>query len=158
YAARRIDTIGAVLLLTFRDDEVDARHPLNRFLGVLAGAPVHRVALDPLSPEAVRQLCVGTSADPARVHRVTRGNPFFVTEALAALADDVPVSVIEAVLARVGRLGPECREALDQVSVVPSHVEMPLAMALLGRGLHALAEAEQAGVVEVSPERLSFRH
>src|SRR4051812_48749089 len=32
YAARRIEPLGAVLLLTFRDDEVDARHPLNRFL------------------------------------------------------------------------------------------------------------------------------
>ncbi len=107
---------------------------------------------------AVRQLCEGTGADPARVHRVTRGNPFFVTEALASPADDVPVSVIEAVLARVGRLGPECRDALDQLSVVPSHVEMALAMGLLGRSLHALAEAEQAGVLEVSADRLAFRH
>ena len=158
YAARRIEEIGAVLVLTFRDDEVEARHPLNRFLGVLSGCPVHRVALAPLSPAAVRQLCEGTGADPARVHRVTRGNPFFVTEALASPADDVPVSVLEAVLARVGRLGPECRDALDQLSVVPSHVEMALAMGLLGRSLHALAEAEQAGVLEVSADRLAFRH
>jgi DNA-binding CsgD family transcriptional regulator/tetratricopeptide (TPR) repeat protein len=66
--------------------------------------------------------------------------------------------VIAAVLARVGRLGLECRGALDQLSVVPSQVEMQLAMALLGRGLHELAEAEQAGVVEVRADRLAFRH
>jgi DNA-binding CsgD family transcriptional regulator/tetratricopeptide (TPR) repeat protein len=81
-----------------------------------------------------------------------------VTEALASPGEAVPVSVVEAVLARVRRLGPECREALEQLSVVPSQVEMPLAMSLLGRGLHALAEAEQAGVIEVRPDRLAFRH
>src|SRR3954469_12514422 len=97
YAARRIESLGAVLLLTFRDDEVDARHPLHRFLGVLAGCPLHRVALAPLSPAAVRELCRGTAADPAALHRVTRGNPFFVTEVLAAPGDSVPVSVMEAV-------------------------------------------------------------
>jgi DNA-binding CsgD family transcriptional regulator/tetratricopeptide (TPR) repeat protein len=157
YAARRIEPLGAVLLLTFRDD-VDPGHPLQRFLGVLAGCPVHRVALAPLSPAAVRRLCEGTGADAATLHRVTRGNPFFVTEALASPGDTVPTSVVEAVRARVRRLGPECRAALDQLSVVPSHVEMSLAMGLLGRSLHALAEAEQAGVIEVRPDRLAFRH
>jgi DNA-binding CsgD family transcriptional regulator/tetratricopeptide (TPR) repeat protein len=157
YVARRIETLGAVLLLTFRDD-FDPGHPLHRFLGVLAGCPVHRVALAPLSPVAVRRLCEGTTADPATLHRVTRGNPFFVTEALASPGDAVPASVVDAVLARVRRLGPESRAALEQLSVVPSHVEMPLAMALLGSGLHALAEAEQAGVIEVRPDRLAFRH
>src|SRR4051794_31677893 len=133
YAARRIEEVGAVLVLTFRDDEVEARHPLNRFLGVLSGCPVHRVALAPLSPTAVQRLCEGTGADPARVHRVTRGNPFFVTEALASPADDVPVSVIEAVLARVGRLGPECRGAPDQLSGGPAPVGMAPAVGLVGR-------------------------
>jgi DNA-binding CsgD family transcriptional regulator/tetratricopeptide (TPR) repeat protein len=158
YAARRIEALGAVLLLTFRDDEVDARHPLHRFLGVLAGCPVHRVALAPLSPAAVRELCRGTAADPTALYRATRGNPFFVTEALAAPIEAVPVSVMEAVLARVRRLGAECREALDQLSVIPGQVDMPLAMGLLGRGLHTLAEAELAGVIEVRPDRLAFRH
>ena len=84
YAARRIEPVGAVLVLTFRDDEIDAHHPLHRFLGVLAGCPVHRLALAPLSREAVRRLCDGTGADAEALHRVTRGNPFFVTEALAS--------------------------------------------------------------------------
>ena len=39
YAARRIESLGAVLVLTFRDDEIDAQHPLHRFLGVLVGSP-----------------------------------------------------------------------------------------------------------------------
>ena len=33
YAARRIQPVGAVLVLTYRDDEIDAAHSLHRFLG-----------------------------------------------------------------------------------------------------------------------------
>jgi predicted ATPase len=83
YAARRIEPLGAVLLFTCRDEEVDAGHPLSRFLGVLVGTPLQRLTLAPLSQDAVRRLCAGTGADADTLHRVTGGNPFFVTEALA---------------------------------------------------------------------------
>ena len=65
---------------------------------------------------------------------------------------------MEAVLARVRRLGPECREALDQLSVVPSRVSLELAAALLGPLFETLAEAEVAGVIEVRADSLAFRH
>src|SRR5215207_1260948 len=158
YAARRIEPVGAVLVLTFRDDEIDASHSLHRFLGTLVGVPVHRLPLHRLSRHAVARLSAGSAADPDEIHRATRGNPFFVTEALASPDENVPASVVEAVLARVGRLGAECREALEQLSVVPSHVESELAAALLGRHVDALVEAERAGVLEVRPHALAFRH
>ncbi len=158
YAARRIEPLQAALVLTFRDDEIDAQHPLQRFLGMLVGCPVHRLALAPLSRDAVRRLCAGTGADAEALHRVTRGNPFFVTEALASPHDAVPVTVVEAVLARVQRLGPECREALDQLAVVPSRVGLDLAARLLGPRFDALTEAELAGVLEIRPDSLAFRH
>ena len=158
YAARRVEAAGALLVLTYRDDEVDPGHPLQRLLGVLASCPVHRLELTALSREAVRRLSAGTGADPEAVHRITRGNPFFVTEALASPRDAVPPTVMEAVLARIGRLGDDCRQALDQLSVVPSHVSLDLAAELLGPRIDALAEAEQAGVIDVRPDSLAFRH
>ena len=72
YAARRIERLRAALVLTFRDDEIDAQHPLHRFLGTLVGSPVQRLALAPLSLAAVRRLSAGTGrgrADPAPRHR-----------------------------------------------------------------------------------------
>ena len=158
YVARRIEQVGAVIVLTCRDDQVDPRHPLHRFLGVLAGGPVHRLVLRPLSHLGVRELAAGTGADPEVLYRVTRGNPFFVTEALASPGDAVPVSVVEAVLARVRRLGAECREALDQLSVIPRQVDLDLAAALLGRRFEALAEAQAAGVLEDRADSIAFRH
>ncbi len=158
YAARRIERLRAALVLTFRDDETDAQHPLHRFLGTIVGSPVQRLTLAPLSFAAVRRLSAGTGADAQAVHRVTRGNPFFVTEALASPGDVVPVSVMEAVLARVRRLGPECREALDRLAVVPSRVGLDLAEELLGPLFDTLAEAEVAGVIEIRSDSLAFRH
>jgi ATP/maltotriose-dependent transcriptional regulator MalT len=157
FAARRIDGLGALLVLTFRD-EIGPRHPVQRVLGALAGCPVRRLTLEPLSVAAVERLARGRAADAAAIHRLTGGNPFFVTEVLAAPADVVPASVVEAVLARVGRLGPGCREALDQLSVVPGRVGMELAVELLGPRVDALAEAEIAGVLVAEPDSIAFRH
>jgi DNA-binding CsgD family transcriptional regulator/tetratricopeptide (TPR) repeat protein len=158
YVARRIEPLPAVLVLSFRDDELGPSHPLQRMLGALAGRPVRRLALPPLSRTAVRRLAASTGADADALHRVTGGNPFFVTEALASPADAVPATVVEAVLARVRRLDAECRGALEQLSVVPSRIRFELAGALLGDRIDALAEAELAGVLEVSAHHLGFRH
>jgi DNA-binding CsgD family transcriptional regulator/tetratricopeptide (TPR) repeat protein len=157
YAARRVENIGAVLVLTMRD-ELDPRHPLHRLLGALTGCPVHRIELSPLSREAVQALAAGTGRDPTAVHALTRGNPFFVTETLAAPRDEVPVSVKDAVLARLRGLDAECREALERLSVVPSHVPPDLAAVLLGESMSALPAAELAGVIEGRADGLGFRH
>ncbi len=157
YAARRVDTVGAVLVLTMRD-ELDPRHPLHRLLGAIMGCPVHRIELAPLSRGAVQSLAAGSGRDPAAVHALTRGNPFFVTETLAAPRDEVPASVKDAVLARLRGLDADCREALERLSVVPSHVSPELAALLLGDKLRALPAAELAGVIEDRPDGLGFRH
>jgi DNA-binding CsgD family transcriptional regulator/tetratricopeptide (TPR) repeat protein len=157
YAARRVEAIGAVLVLTMRD-ELDPRHPLHRLLGALAGCPVHRIELSPLSRGAVQALAEGTGRDATTVHALTGGNPFFVTETLAAPRDEVPASVKDAVLARLRGLDPDCREALERLSVVPSHVPPDLATVLLGESIGALPAAELAGVIEGRPDGLGFRH
>src|SRR4051794_3634156 len=145
YAARRIGTVDGVLVLTFRDEE---QQSLQRLLGVVATAPHVRIVLAPLSRAAVDALAGG---DGAALHKATGGNPFFVTEVLAA-PGGVPASVTDAVLARVGRLSPACRVALDQLSVVPSAISADWL------DLAALTEAEAAGVILDTPAGLRFRH
>ena len=150
-----------VLVLTFRDDEVDAQPPaapLPRRCS--SGCPVHRLALRAaLAARGAAAVRRAPAPTPDAVHRVTRGNPFFVTEALASPADDVPVERDGGGAgARAAGSAPECRDALDQLSVVPSHGRPDLAEALLGPRLDALAEAERAGVIEVRADSLAFRH
>ena len=155
HAARRVADGPGVLVLTFRADEVGPAHPLRALLGELGGAPV-RIRLEPLSAAAVAQLAGGAAP---QLHALSAGNPFFVTEVLANPSGEVPRTVADAVVARLGRLTPACRRALEQLAVVPSRVSYELAEALLGEaGLDAVAEAEERGVVEAHGSGLRFRH
>ena len=103
-----------MLLLTFRPEDVEATHPLRRILGSLGSSSTRRIELAPLSVDAVRRLAGVTETEAAEIHRVTRGNPFFVTEVLATGGDGVPATVRDAV-AGPGRAaaagGPPARRA-----------------------------------------------
>ena len=158
FLSRRIAGLPAVLLLTYRPEDVDATHPLRGILGGLGGASTRRLELAPLSVGAVRTLAGVDEAEAAEIHRVTRGNPFFVTEVLDAGGESVPATVRDAVLARVGRLPPAARRLTERLAVVPSRAERWLAEALAGDEPEALVLAERSGVIGGGPQHLAFRH
>jgi DNA-binding CsgD family transcriptional regulator/energy-coupling factor transporter ATP-binding protein EcfA2 len=160
YLARRVAELPAVLVLTYRDDELTREHPLQPLLGqAAASGRVRRLPLRRLSPDAVRWLSAASQVDAGRVFALTAGNPFFVTEMLAGGdGDRVPSTVVDAVLARVRRLDPATQAALEQLAVVPSTVERWLVDALVPGGLAALAAAEEHGLLTVSPASVAFGH
>jgi predicted ATPase len=74
---RRIRRIPALVLATYRDDEVPDDHPLRLVLGDLATQRgTRRMQMAPLSLQAVRSLAGNRDIDVAELHRVTCGNPF----------------------------------------------------------------------------------
>ncbi len=155
HLARRVSTRTGVLVLTYRADEIGSGHPLRVLLGELGGTTVHRVRPAPLSQRAVAQ---AAGRDVPGLHALTGGNPFFVTEALAAPPGTVPRTVSDAVLARLGRLSPQARAACEQLAVVPTAVDLTLATALLGGAVDGLDEAERSGMLQVRGDGLAFRH
>ena len=131
--------LPAVLVLTYRDEAVPAEHPVRRLLGVLAGGAGGPAAAGHRCPRLrCGRLAADSGWDPRVLHELSGGNPFYVTEALAAPGAEVPATVADAVLARLRRLGPRCREAVEQLSVVPTPVDFELAEALLGDRMDAL--------------------
>jgi DNA-binding CsgD family transcriptional regulator/tetratricopeptide (TPR) repeat protein len=159
YLVRRIGSLPTTLILSFRNDTAGRKHPLYGLLATGGDGRIHRLPLAPLSPEAVATLASGTGWDPRSLHELTGGNPFYVSEALATPGSpDVPDTVAEAVGARMRRLSPRCRGALEQLSVVPRLVEFAMADELFGDKLTALTEAEESGIVEVRPEGIAYRH
>ncbi|WP_182526694.1 ATP-binding protein [Nocardioides dongkuii] len=160
WLSRRVAELPAVLVLTYRDDELDGGHPLRRLLAALATArSVVRLPLGPLSSTAVCTLAGAAAADA--VLAVTGGNPFLVHEVLAAPgppASTVPSSVLDLVLARLHRLDPASRDAVERLSVITSTVDRPLVDALVPGGLTALATAEEQGLLVVEPRQVAFRH
>jgi AAA ATPase domain len=158
YLAWRIQELPGVLVLTYRDDELRDDHPLRRVLGALARQDVQRLALRRLSPGAVQELAAQHGADPRAVLDATGGNPFFVTEVLASPEVEVPATVRDAALARLGQLGERTQRSLELLSTIPGKVERPLAERLPGDHAAALDEAERRGVLEADPTHVWFRH
>src|SRR5689334_13794053 len=71
---RRVATVPALVIATYRDDELDRRHPLQIALGDLASRPsVERVRLEPLSPDAIAVLAASHAVDAGELHRATGG-------------------------------------------------------------------------------------
>ena len=94
----RSDLRHLMLIGAYRDNEVDAAHPLTRKLEAIrqAGARVQEVRLAPLTRDDLGQLIADAlRCDPAGaaplvqlVHEKTAGNPFFVIQFLYSLAEE----------------------------------------------------------------------
>ena len=158
FVAARVHSLRTVVVLTLRDEGLVAGQPVARLAGALVGPSVHRLQLRGLSARAVQSLAGGGVQGARRLHALTGGNPFFVSEALACPGEAVPDSVVDAVRARAQRLSPDAVEALELLSVVPTQVEIDLAGTLVGGRLDALAEAEAEGMLTATDGRLAFRH
>jgi DNA-binding CsgD family transcriptional regulator/tetratricopeptide (TPR) repeat protein len=128
-------------------------------LGELATTrAVARLKIDPLSPAAVAKLAEPAGVDADELYRKTGGNPFFVTEALAAGNEEVPETVRDAVLARTARLSAGARTVLEATAIVPQQAELWLLEALAGEAIDSLDECLASGVLTAEPAGVAFRH
>jgi ATP/maltotriose-dependent transcriptional regulator MalT len=156
---RRIEGVRALILASYRDEELDRTHPLRLVLGELSSSPaVDRLRIDPLSPAAVATLAEPRGVDPDELYRKTEGNPFFVTEVLAAGEDEIPDTVRDAVLARAARLSPAASALLEAAAVVPPPVELWLLETLAADVFDQLDECLTSGMLTTTPASVAFRH
>jgi DNA-binding CsgD family transcriptional regulator len=157
--ARRLEDLPALVVVTYRDDAIDRTHPARVLVGELSGrTAVARIAVQPLSLDAVAELAEGQDVDVDLLHQRTGGNPFFVTEALASGGTGVPETVRDAVLARAARLDEPARKLLDAVAVVPPAAELWLLEALAPDELGALESCLASGMLRVDEQAVAFRH
>ncbi len=159
--ARRIESVPALLIATYRDDELERTHPLRRLLGELRGSDsIKRLTVEPLSPKAVAALAP-RGMDAAALHRATGGNPFFVTETIAAAGARpaaTPATVRDAVLARAARLDDAAMAVLEAVSVALPQAELWLLEALAPDADDAVERCLHSGMLTSSASSVSFRH
>lgn len=164
FLGRRVSMLPVLLVLTYRSDEVVASHPLTQVLGDLPSAHVHRLALAPLSVEAIEALSGGNiGISSAELHAVTNGNPFFATEVLAEMSGPrgaVPASIRDAVATRLSRLEPSVQEFLMLLSSIPGAVSQGLLEAIVGAKAEELtAFCVQRGLLVQEPSgSIKFRH
>jgi DNA-binding CsgD family transcriptional regulator len=167
---------GRVLLvLTFRSDELDRRHPLRGLLGELArNRRTRRLELERFSrAELAEQLAGLLGADPpARlvqdIYARSGGNPFLAEELVlvggGAGPAALPPSLQEVLLARVVRLGHRTQQLLRVAAAAGPGVTEPLLAAVAGMEEAALLEGlreavdQQVLLPEPGGDGYVFRH
>jgi len=158
FLGRRIGRTNGLLLLTYRDTEVDADHPLRQVIGDLPASDVRRMPLLPLSSTGIATMMESKDFDVADVLAQTDGNPLYVTELLASGPGHVPASIQDIVLSRATRLSDDARQLLEAASVVPGSAERSLIASLIGQEFAGLDEAERSGFVRSSADTIGFVH
>jgi DNA-binding CsgD family transcriptional regulator/tetratricopeptide (TPR) repeat protein len=159
FLGRRLRDAPVLLIATYRGEDTAADDPLRTALGEIARQrSTRRMDLASLSADAVRILADGTGLDAAELYRLTAGNPFYVTEVVAAGLGVVPPSARDAVLARAARLGGGSREVLDVAALTGARVELELLESVTGCRPAAVDEVLASGLLAEDDRWLRFRH
>jgi DNA-binding CsgD family transcriptional regulator/tetratricopeptide (TPR) repeat protein len=161
YLGRRLGRVPALVLATYRDEELTADHPLRVVLGDLATQrSTRRMRMPPLSVSGVAALAGPHGADAAELHRITGGNPFYVSEILEAGWPSVPPTVRDAVLARLFRTDNGTRELIEASAVIGPRVDPGLLAALTPDPDPgpAISDALGTGILMADGPGLRFRH
>jgi DNA-binding CsgD family transcriptional regulator/tetratricopeptide (TPR) repeat protein len=158
YVGRRMARANGLVLLTYRIGEVDRDHPLRGVIGDLPPQNVARIELGGLSRSGVAELVADTGLDPDRVLSATNGNPFLVTELASVGREEVPASVRDSVVSRIGKLSSTARDMLRVMSVIPDRISGEDIPGLTGGSDDDLAEGENLGLLERDGDLVSFRH
>ena len=163
WLARRIESLRLLVVVTLRDG--DGTTPsVTRMVGSVAAlANVHQLPLLALTRDGIERLAGGRPVDVDELHRITAGNPFFASEVLTGGVADpadpttIPLSILDAVRARVGRLDARGRRALQAAAVIGTRAEPWLLAAIAGEDLVGIDEALRAGLL-TKVDGIAFRH
>ena len=158
YLGRRIQHLRVLLLVTYREEALVANDPLRLTLGALASQrATRRLSLPTLSTAGVATLAQGTGIDATELHRLTAGNPYFVTEVLQAGSHTLPASIRDAVLSRTRTLSTPARDALDVAALIGPRMPSELLVSLVDDPL-VMDELISNGLLIKDGDGLRFRH
>lgn len=181
FLARRLDGRPVLLLLTWRDEETSADHPLHAIAGeARRTGSAELVALGPLDSIAVADLALssGMTLPPtfsARLYSESEGLPFFVVEYLAVLREGgtlpeerdwpLPRRVRDLLEARLHPLSDPARMLLLAASAIGRAFDMPTLCATAAVTEDAAVDAldellDRTLIIEATatPLRYAFGH
>jgi DNA-binding CsgD family transcriptional regulator len=159
FLGRRIRQSTVMIVATYRDDELAAGDMLLTALGELSRQPAtRRIGLAPLSAGAVADLAAASGLDAGELYRLTGGNPFYVTETVAAGLQQVPAAARDATLARAAGLSGPARQVLETAALTGTRCEPDLLAAAAGCPPEAVAETVASGLLVSDGGGLRFRH
>lgn len=174
HLARRLRGSRLLIVGTYRDVELDRRHPLSEALAELRrGRLYERVLLRGLNESEVRALIealtqeqLGENELARLINRETEGNPFFVEEVISHLVETgrlcrqhglwvgdiesitergIPEGIRDVISRRLSRLSAECNRLLTEAAVLGPEFEFRVAARMSGSAEEVLvAPVEEA--------------
>jgi class 3 adenylate cyclase len=175
HLCRRLTSMRALLLLTYRSDELDRRHPLAPVLqSWRRSGTAELITLAPLDrsqvAEVISAILDGEQVEPAfreLMYARSEGNPFVVEEMLKEVIDragaqrstdgwqrrsleqlGIPDTVRDAILLRFARLDPAEAEVLQAGAVLGRTFDYPTLLATSGASEAAVHRALEVGVAQ----------
>jgi DNA-binding CsgD family transcriptional regulator len=172
FLAARARSEHVLIVVSYRSDDVDRRHPLRPLLAELSRLEhVERIDLRPFDENELREFTTALAGRPlgptgfAEVLERSEGNAFFAEELLDAGPDSasLPWTLTEVLRTRLERLDPDVQQVLRIASVAGRRVREELLRAATAHwgALDvdvALREAVTQQVLVVSGTHLEFRH
>ena len=155
---RRVDGVRALVLASYRDDELDRAHPLRVVLGELAaGRGIERLDLAPLSPGAVAELAEPYGVDPEELYRgraATRSSSprcWARGRRRSRLPCGMPCSR--------GGAPEQCgKDPAGSTHGAPPDARLSVLEAIAGDTLESLDECLGSGIVMADAGGVAFRH
>jgi tetratricopeptide (TPR) repeat protein len=185
FLVRALRDSRLLVVASYRDTELNQRHPLTHALGELSRAhPPRRIVLGGLTRSEVgRYIAMTAGVDPDAalldaVHHKTEGNPLFLGEVVRLLSAEgrlerfgevptrevtIPREVREVLARRLERLSGPCHAVLSLAAVLGGEFHLRVLQAVADmppeRVLDALDEAEAARVLTATgPGCYRFAH
>jgi len=158
FLARRITRIHCLFILTYRDDEVHALHPLRNLLGQLPSHSFTRLQPAPLSKDAVSKLASEKGYNGEDVYSISAGNPFYVNEILASYSPGIPENIKDSILSVYHRLDDKTRRLWEILSVQPTGFEVDYLEKIEPQYDTSLAPCLEAKILLLKNGRLFFKH
>ena len=175
HLARRLSGMRSMVLVTYRNDELDRRHPLAPVLQAWRRSRVVEVVtLSPLDEDELAVMIADILDDAVVGHDFrhlmftrTEGNPFVVEEMLREAIDRgdvfragdgwerrsleqlrIPETVRDTILLRFGRLDPGDGHVLEAAAVLGRTFDYPTLSAVAGEDDASVHQALAVGVVQ----------
>ena len=175
HLSRRLTNMRSLLLLTYRSDELDRRHPLAPLLqSWRRSGTAELVTLAPLDERQIEEMISaildGEEVEPGfreLMYARTEGNPFVLEEMLKEVIDRaearrpgdgwqrrsleqlrIPDTVRDTILLRFARLDPAEAEVLQAGAVLGRTFDYPTLLATSGASEATVHRALEVGVVQ----------
>lgn len=161
FISRRLSQLPILLIASYRDDEHDSGEALRQALQNIPAHRRQRLPLHPLSLTAVNALSQNHHLAPEALHRITNGNPFFITELMDSdrAGKILPDSVSEILHSRLTTLPKNLLAFLEVISCSPKAVSPAMLQATGLSNIDPLcAHACHAKILFQSGQGFQFRH